>query len=528
MQKEHPIPGYEARGAFRALAILVASALAGMGNGAASAPPAWSLNQPIYEVNLQLFTAAGTYKALQQRLPQLKAQGVGILWLMPIMTRGQVRAFGSPYCVKDYKGFHAPFGSERDFRDLVAAVHAADMHIILDWVPNHTSWDNALTVEHKDFYKRDGTGNIQQAYGWSDVAQLDYSNPDLRTWMIDALKYWVAGFDVDGFRFDVAWGVPNDFWDRARAELEAVKPMFLLAEDNNPDNQTGFHSNYDWDMMPVTETTPLIEIAKGAKPLSLLDDLLAKEARAYKSPFMRMRFTSNHDEFANFGTPAQRLGGAVRPLAVLTATLPGKPLIYNGQEIGWNPGNRGTPITWNDTSSFLDFYGRLFRLFQADPALHAGSYLKLKSSQDAAVFAYARSKDKDRVVVLLNLTAQARDFTLTGLDLTGAYKDLFSDQAVDLNASPSFNLGPWGYRVLVMGAAHVGLTSGPPERSLRSASRSSIARNGSGSALRARFRRAGQSDAGAKDAFDALGASRPPDAPSAPGVSGPGKSVSRP
>lgn len=483
--------------------ILVAAlaALSGLPAGAAPAsPPSWSLNQPIYEVNLQLFSQSGTYKELQKRLPKLKAMGVGILWLMPITTRGQLRAFGSPYCVKDYKGFHAPYGSEQDFKDLVAAVHASGMRIILDWVPNHSSWDNPLTSEHKDFYKLDAAGNIQQAYSWSDVAQLNYANPALRAWMIDALKYWVTRYDVDGFRMDVAWGVPEDFWSEARAALDQVKPLFLLAESNNPKDQFSFSSNYDWDLMGIVDRPALVEISRGEKPLSLIDEILTKERRVYTAPFMRMRFTSNHDEFGNFGTPAQRLGNAMRPLAVLTATLPGKPLIYNGQEIGWNPGNRGAPIEWNDTSAFLDFYGRLFRLHQSNPALHAGAFARQKSTHDAAIYAFARWKDRDRVLVFLNLSGQGQTFTLPGGEMAGAYSDLFTGKVVDIAGSIPISLGPWDYRVLVTGNALVGLAAPPGPEALKNRRRASKRFFGSGTAMRTRFQRDGDGRA-----FDAIG-----------------------
>jgi 1,4-alpha-glucan branching enzyme len=475
---------------------LFASALLPAGAQAAP-PPAWSVNQPIYEVNLQTFSHGRNYKELQNRIPKLKALGIGIIWLMPITTRGVERAFGSPYCVKDYRGFHEPFGSEQDFKNLVAAVHAAGMRLILDWVPNHSSWDNALTREHKEFYKQDANGNIQQAYSWSDVAQLDYANAAMRAYMIESLKYWVAKYDIDGYRFDVAWGVPDDFWAQARAELDKGKPLFFLAEANNPKNQAAFDSNYDWELMNVVQDPVLVQIAKGAKPVAALDTLLALDRRTYPAPFMRMRFTSNHDEFGNFGTPFQRLGGAVRPMAVLMSMLPGKPLIYNGQEIGWNPSDRNAPIDWNDTSSFLDFYGRMFRLHQTNPAVHAGIYGKIKSSKDAAVFAFTRTQDADRALVILNLSAQAQEFTLAG-DLAAAYTDVFTGQAFELKALQALSLGAWGYRVLVTQGTQVGLAD--DKRARETGAMASGRGAGNYRTVRAAFTRAGESGE-----FDAVG-----------------------
>ena len=152
-----------AHGHALALAFGIVALFAASAKGLQATPPAWSLGAPIYEVNLQMFSKAGTFKELERQVPRLKEQSVGILWLMPITTRGVLKAFGSPYCVKDYKGLHAPYGSAQDFRDLVTAAHKADLRIILDWVPNHSSWDNSLTTEHPEFYKKTADGKIAQA-----------------------------------------------------------------------------------------------------------------------------------------------------------------------------------------------------------------------------------------------------------------------------------------------------------------------------------------------------------------------------
>jgi cyclomaltodextrinase / maltogenic alpha-amylase / neopullulanase len=438
----------------------------GMRPAHAATAPAWSLNQPIYEVNLQMFSQAGTYRALQEHLPELKSQGIGILWLMPVTTRGVLKAFGSPYCVRDFLGLHAPFGSAQDLRNLVSATHAQGLHLILDWVPNHSSWDNALISQHPEFYKQDAGGHILQAYSWGDVAQFDYSKPAMRAWMIEAMKSWVRDYDVDGFRCDVAWGVPADFWAQARAELDKVKPVFMLAEANNVVDQGGFDSNYDWDLLNVSEQTVLTDIAAGRKPADYLDGLLAKEkAKGYLPGFRRMRFTSNHDEWNNFGTPFQRLGAGVKTFAVLTATLPGKPLLYNGQEIGWNPRDRGNPITWADSGGYRDFYRRLLRLHQDNAAMNAGDYTKLKSGRDAAIFAFLRSQGGPggkRVAVILNLSGTAADYTLNQAALAGSYRDLFTGQLQEKSAEWRGSLEAWGYQVLVGESASSAVTTPLP------------------------------------------------------------------
>lgn len=443
-----------------ALAAAIAAAALLSAAGVRAVPPAWAVGAPLYEVNLQMFSRAGTYKELEKQLPRLKDQGVGILWLMPITARGVLKAFGSPYCVKDYQGFHAPYGSAQDFRDLVAAVHGQGLRLILDWVPNHTSWDNSLITEHPEFYRKTADGKIAQAYGWTDVAQLDYANPALRAWMIEAMAWWVQEYDVDGFRCDVAWGVPVDFWKEARAALDRVKPLYMLAENNNPAYQAAFDSDYDWNLMPVQAQTPLTDIATGARPASSLDAFIQKDLRDYAPDFMRMRFTSNHDEWKDFGTPSQRLRGGVRAFAVLAATLPGKPLLYNGQEIGWNPADRAAPIDWNDTSSFREFHRTLLLAHRDLAALHSGGFAKIRTDQDGRVYAFIRQKQEQRVLVILNLSDKETDVAIDSLELADVYEDIFTRGPVKWYGSMNLHLAPWEYRVHVAGPKPASL--GPP------------------------------------------------------------------
>ena len=301
----------------------------------AFSPPAWSLNQAAYEINVETYSKAGNFKAVTDSLPELKRLGVGILWLMPIMPRGVLKGFGSPYCVKDYRAINPAYGDEWDLRELVAAAHLQGMHVILDWVGNHSSWDNALITEHPEFYKKDANGKIAQAHEWPDVAQLDYGNPALRAWMTDAMRFWVESDDIDGFRCDVAWGIPVDYWLEARKELELIKPLFMLAESDDPKDQAAFDADYDWSMLNEGKSNPFTKIALGQAPASSLDALLARQQSQDLPGFIHLRFTSNHDEWWQYGAPEKRLGLAAKPLAVLCATLPGKPLLYNGQERGW-------------------------------------------------------------------------------------------------------------------------------------------------------------------------------------------------
>ena len=197
--------------------------------------PEWAKDAVIYQINTRQFTPEGTFKAAQQQLPRLQDLGVDILWIMPIHPIGQKNRkgpLGSPYSIRDYYGVNPEFGTKEDFRTFVEAAHAQGFHVILDWVANHSAWDNLLVTEHPDWYDRDWKGDYHPTpwTDWADIIDFDYDQAGLREYMTGALRYWVEDMGVDGYRCDVAGFVPLDFWETARAELEAIKPVFMLAE----------------------------------------------------------------------------------------------------------------------------------------------------------------------------------------------------------------------------------------------------------------------------------------------------------
>ena len=226
--------------------------------------PVWSRNAVIYEVNLRQYTDEGTVTAFQEQLPRLKDLGVDILWMMPIHPISKVDrkgTLGSYYSVADYYGFNPEYGTIDQFKEMVKKAHDMGMKVILDWVPNHTGRDNPWVTEHPDYYKKDSVGNMVGIYDWTDVYVLDYSNPDTRKAMIDAMKFWLTDIDVDGFRCDVAMEVPTDFWNEARPALEAAKPeIFMLAEATKPELQVdAFDMGYNWPMKTFSALSPPLQ-----------------------------------------------------------------------------------------------------------------------------------------------------------------------------------------------------------------------------------------------------------------------------
>jgi glycosidase len=292
----------------------------------------WSKNSNIYEVNIRQYTPEGTFAAFENHMPRLKEMGVDILWLMPIhpiSEKNRKGTMGSYYAVADYQKTNPEFGTLNDLKHLVSTAHEMGMKVIIDWVANHTGWDNWLISEHADWYTSDSTGNIICPLNtdWSDVADLNYDVPEMREYMIQSLEYWVKEANIDGYRCDVAGMVPIDFWVDARTRLDAIKPLFMLAEHEGKEVLEAFDMIYAWEFHHIMNG-----IAKGEKTISDIDAYYAKIDTIFDVEDYLMTFTSNHDENSWNGTAFERMGDAVECMAVFSATVPGMPLIYSGQE----------------------------------------------------------------------------------------------------------------------------------------------------------------------------------------------------
>jgi glycosidase len=366
----------------------------------------WVRHGVIYEIYTRSFSPEGTFAGIEKRLPELKKLGVTILWLMPIHPVGVLHrkgTLGSPYSVQDYYAVNPEFGTIDDFKRLVSRAHEHGFHIIIDLVANHTAWDSKLINEHPEWFTKDRAGNIISPNpDWTDVADLDYSQPGLRRSMIEMMKYWVRDVDIDGFRCDVAEMVPTDFWENARSALDSIKPVMMLSEGSYPEHHLrAFDATYSWKIYHA-----LSSIIKGETPASVFDSELNFEETSYPRNALRMRFSSNHDENAWDASDVEKFGGdGAKLAAVLVNTIPGIPLLYNGQEVG-NKRKLGLfekiSIDWKGGDEFRTLYARLFELRRDQPAFFAGEMLHIITTNDKRVFAFARVSGPNKFIVVCN------------------------------------------------------------------------------------------------------------------------------
>jgi glycosidase len=418
--------------------------------------PEWSKSAVIYQINTRQFTREGTFRAAETHLPRLKELGADILWLMPVHEIGvknRKGSLGSPYSVKDYYSVNPEFGSLDDLKHFVAAAHALGMHVILDWVANHSAWDNNLVTEHPEWYARDWKGDFRPTpwWDWPDIIDFDYEQEGVRKYMTEALKYWVREADIDGYRCDVAGFVPTDFWNNARKELDAIKPVFLLAEWENRDLHTeAFDMTYAWSWNDAVH-----RITMGKADVNSLYVYYSWNEKAFPADGMRMLFVSNHDKNAWEGTEFEQFGDGLEIAIVLSVISEGMPMMYNGQEAG-NPRRLAffekDPIDWRE-HPLGELYKKLFALKKANSALWNGKWgarmINVFNSAPAQVLSFVRRNERDQVFAVFNLSDQPQTVTFEEALHHGAYRETFTNEVVELDASTELRLDPWAYRVFV-------------------------------------------------------------------------------
>jgi glycosidase len=439
--------------------------------------PAVEENSVIYEVNIRQYSPEGTFNAFTKDIPQLKELGVKIIWVMPIFPISQTKRkatggddskfalempaaeqhkyLGSYYAVSDFKKVNPEFGTIEDFRNLVKTAHENGIYVILDWVPNHTGWDHVWIKNHPEYYTQNAKGEIidpvnpetGKSWGWTDVADLNYDNQNLRAEMTADMMHWIKNEDIDGFRCDVAGNVPLDFWQQAIPQLRKQKSIFMLAEAWEPAllKNNLFDMAYGWDGHHTMN-----KIAQGKETVKQFDAFIEKINNDYEANDILMNFVDNHDENSWNGTIKSRLGEAEAAMTALSYLMPGMPLVYSGNEYGLEHSLKffekdSIPKT---KGKQWELRSKLGKIKNEIDALHGGknkaNYKRLSASNEN-VLAFERTKNGKKVIYLANLSAKPVSVTMP---ITGQYKDVMNEKMMDLKATQVLSMVPWQYFIL--------------------------------------------------------------------------------
>ena len=405
----------------------------------------------MYQVNPRVFAPSNSFQAIIARLDSIEDLGVNMLWIMPIYPIGQEKSKNSPYSVRDYKAVAEEYGTIDDLRMLVESCHERGMGVILDWVANHTAWDNEWLIQHPDWYTHDSTGNIVYPPGtdWTDVADLNYDNKDMRAAMIDAMRFWVDSVGVDGFRCDVADQVPYDFWtDCINTLRAAAKPrnLIMLAEGAKPENFTaGFDLNYAWEFMGA--------IAQVMKNEAKVGKLISVDKNEYKDlgrGKFKLRFTTNHDE-ATKASPVTLYGGQRASMAAFVATtmLHGGMLIYGSQEVGYPETInffKYVNVDWNANPALREEYKKLIAIYNNHPALRSSGKVIPFDDDENNVLCVDRVLNNDNVLVLVNVRDAAHNTDVPNMWVGRDAVNLMTGEPIELGQR--ITLQPYQYLLI--------------------------------------------------------------------------------
>ena len=416
----------------------------------------------LYEANIRQYSVEGSFNAFAEDLPKLKKMGVKIIWLMPINPISTTKSkgpLGSYYAVSNYTKVNPEFGTLKDFKSLVNKAHQLGMYVILDWVPGHTGWDHVWIKENSDYYLKNRKGEIidpidfrtGKSFGWTDVADLNYKNMQMREALRKAMVYWVEETNIDGYRIDQAYAVPEEFYNKTFAILKRIKPLFLLAETDiyHPgglDLVKKFDASYDWPGHHLSK-----KVAQGQKNALNYSRHIEQTIKRYGPENIVVNFVSNHDENSWNGTIEESYGKAAYAFMALNYTIPGMPLVYSGQEYDLNKRlhffeKDSFPKVSGKTMEFLQQLGALKNNHKAlTSGLSGGSFKRLLNSKNDQILAFERERDGDTIVFIANLSKDYAQFTLP---YEGNFKRFQDFKNKRLSSSYQYDMKPWEFWIL--------------------------------------------------------------------------------
>ena len=401
----------------------------------------------MYEVNLRAFSSGGDLQGVINRLDQLKALNVNVIWLMPIYPIGQINSVNSPYCVKNYYEVGGEYGTLADLRTLTTEAHNRNMAVVVDWVANHTAWDNPWVTQHPEWYSQDGNGNIIIPPGtnWADVADLNFDNQTMRLNMIDAMKYWILEANIDGLRCDYADGVPYDFWKQAIDTLNTIpnRNLIFLAEGTRADHYAaGFQMTYAWDFY-----TAIKNVFTGSVP-STIYTTNTSEYAGVPAGNRKLRFTTNHDQSAWEATPMTLFNGKAGATcaSVITTYYNGVPLIYTGQEVGrvnTVPFFSNSPINWTVNLDMQQNYRDMLSFYSESAVARYGTAVPYTAND---VVCFKKVLNADQVLVIANVRNTTTNYSIPTALLNSTWTNAITGASVTLGSSLSLS----AYQYLIL------------------------------------------------------------------------------
>jgi len=366
-------------------------------------PPGWIMEGPIYEIYVRSFSEEGTFSGVEKRIRNLKDLGIKTIWLMPIHPIGKESRkgnLGSPYAILDHKAVNPEYGTVKDFQYLVDAIHDHNMCIIIDMVLNHSAKDHILYPDSSKMFNHSFQHSPPE---WTDVREFNYDSESTRKYASEVLKYWVKEFGIDGYRCDVAGLIPLDFWEEAVNQILNINPdLYMLAEWQSRDlHNKAFHSTYDWTLYLIMK-----EVAAGSRPASDIIRWQLEQKSSYPGNALPLRFTENHDLPRTVTTFGQ---DRLYPYIFYLYSIPGIPLVYNGQELGDSKLLslfEHNTINWEKKNhQIFKFLKRLIHLRNTNDVFRCGNIEIIQIENEDQILAMRKRTDNKQYDFYLNFSS---------------------------------------------------------------------------------------------------------------------------
>lgn len=389
----------------------------------ARSSPQWLAEGVIYQIWLRSFTPEGSLQAAADRLSWIRDVGATIVYLPPLQLADddpraefwspRQKASGlnnprNPYRIKDHQQIDPEYGTDEDLRRFVQQAHQLGLRVLVDVVYLHCG-PNSVLMKEPEFVQRDASGKVR--LGPWNFPLLNFQSQKLREYLWANMEYYLREFDVDGFRCDVADGIPLDFWEEARRRLEKIKPdLVLLAEGQNrpADQLQAFDINYEFTWSGLLRAAA----ARGQSASAIRKHWEAVASR-WPAGARFIRFSANHD-LVNDQQHAEAVCGqaGAAALLVINFTIDGVPFLYNGQEIGDTTPQSiygRWPIRWETAalpkpSARLALVKKLCQLRRQEPALSKGQTIWLDHNQPDHVVSFARRTAEAQILSVVNLS----------------------------------------------------------------------------------------------------------------------------
>nr|WP_275039770.1 alpha-amylase MalA [Haloferax elongans] len=371
-------------------------------------PPEWAQNVTLYEIYVRGYASDDeesdtTFEALEQRLDYLESLGVDCLWLTPVLQNDHAP---HGYNIVDFYSIADDLGSREDYEQFVEAAHDHGMKVLFDLVLNHSAREHPFfkdayknpDSDYYDWYEWQDNGEPGTYFDWEYIANFDHRNLDVRRYLLDAVDMWADV--VDGFRCDMAWAVPDTFWQEVHDRVKSKDPEFLLLDETIP-YIADFHDGM-FDMhFDTTLYFTLRQVGRGDEPAERILDAIEQRAEVgFPDHAAFMLYIENHDETRYIVECGE---SAAMAAAGALFTLHGVPMVYGGQEIGQR--GRRDALAWKHARDDIrEHYERLIEVRDETPALgYEGTFRRIdfETDTDHAV-AFVRDHDDGSYLCLLN------------------------------------------------------------------------------------------------------------------------------